>query len=83
MRPHPNKHRLRGLRPHQSEEIPPKNKDIAATPLTRIIRAAVQAGPRQIILSNFQMAGRVPYQEMRRISISLVRANPVLLQKAG
>jgi hypothetical protein len=29
------------------------------------------------------MAGNVPYLEMRRISISLVQANPVLLQKAG
>jgi hypothetical protein len=29
------------------------------------------------------MAGNVPYLEMPRISISLVQANPVLLQKAG
>jgi hypothetical protein len=29
------------------------------------------------------MAGSVPYLEMPRISVSMVQANPVLLQKAG
>jgi hypothetical protein len=40
------------------------NREIPATPLTRITRAAVHALTRQIILSNFQMAGNVPYLEM-------------------
>jgi hypothetical protein len=29
------------------------------------------------------MAGHVPYLEMRQVCISLVQANPVLLQKPG